>query len=309
MVVAPDANAKPDRSGSSAAEGFGACVKGAVLGRQDGACEGRESSPPCIGLRRALENSALRTNCIVSKATVCFQWGHDGRTQAEWVSIAAAHLATFGGCVKQYYGSENSSGTKEALADGDLVARLQRTDDGSGVFRLDDGSLLLGALHEDRFGYLIQHSPFAKGISGSFLELLLAAADRPATFPPESYNQAYDEGNPASEGESLGWNKNRNPETAPEDSVVVNPGPLVLKPRPVGEPRRPASTPRKAAAAQLRARPNPYSLGLDLSLFQRVNFAYQRRWQELQGMDDYVRAQRIRPPADLGELLKAGGSL
>jgi len=145
-------------SGASRAvtEGFVACIDVTVQGKEDGECQGKTSSPPCAGLRRALEFSRLKTDCLRKQGNACVDFGHLGLAQDKWVSVAARHLAEFGQCVRDRYGAEDASGAKEALADAAFVGFLEKLNDGSKVFGLKDGTVLIRALEGEKFSQAIR---------------------------------------------------------------------------------------------------------------------------------------------------------
>ena len=49
---------------------------------------------------------------------------------------------------------------------------------------------------------------------------------------------------------------------------------------------------------------NPYSLGLDLNLFDRVSLAYQKRFPEMRGVNDYVKSLPRHEPKTVRDLLE-----
>lgn len=304
-------------TGASLSPDFAECVQDSVIGRSDDECTNRGESPPCVGLRRALENSRKQTLCVKKIKDECKSWSHRGLTQEEWVSVAAGHLANFGVCVKKQYGSDESLGFAEAYADENLVAFLRELDDGSKVFRLPGGSVLVNALQENRFGYLIENSPYARERTPHDLYLIKDAAETPAMFNKEVVANAEGFGpNPAQEGENFRELIQRYgvAEVAPEPGRVpaaqtkrgspAPPAPATDKPRPWPLPK--PSAPASAAAS---ARENPYSLGLDRTLFERVNSAYRKRAESLRGLEDYVKTYSPAPPKDMSDLLSRGGTL
>lgn len=313
LAIAPEAWAKPKRSGASTMPDFVTCVQEAVIGRTDGDCGRYPESEPCVGMRRAFENSQKKTECQKTEQGVCRLWSHNGWSESKWISVAAGHLANFGECVKKQYGSETSSGLKEALNDPSLVAFVKKLEDGGKVFRLSDSALLMGALRGDRLSTLIENSPFAKERSPHDLYLLKGAADTPS--PLASTRQVEGEGsNPALEGEDF-TKLARGLLGEPEDVAIS----ATLESS--GEGR---TDPLKIAAAksfyQLRfstpppaprapASRMPYSLGLDRTIFERVSSAYRRNSQSLSGMEEYLKAYAPEPPKDYSDLLRRGGTL
>ena len=90
-----------------------------------------------------------------------------------------------------------------------------------------------------------------------------------------------------------------------------SPGPSVVgRFSPATQPNRQlANVAASPALPRPRVVNNPYSLGLDRTLFERITAAYQRRGTELKGTDDFIRTQKHTPAKDLGELLSRGGTL
>lgn len=321
LALAPEALAKPKRSlatGASTMPGFISCVQEAVLGSTEGECGLHPESEPCVGLRRALENSQKKTECHKMEQGVCRLWSHNGWSESKWISVAAGHLANFGTCVKKQYGSETSSGLKEALADQGLLDFLKRMEDGGKVFQLTGSALLMGALKEERFSTLIENSPFARNRTPHELYLLKGAADTPSPYasgkaPAAAY--AGGEGsNPASEGEDFAEFAKllyASYEDSVEPSVVE-----ALPKKDLSKVKEAAKsfydlrfTQPPAAPARQPASRSPYSLGLDRNLFERVSSAYRRNSPELSGVEEYLKAYTPPPAKDYSDLLKRGGTL
>lgn len=332
MLSSPaEAGPKQKRSGASRQDSpaFVACVEDSVLGSKEQACEGKGNSDACVGLRRALELSRKKTTCLRPRGPDCEEWGHDGRTQSEWVSLAAAHLADFGSCVRKQYGSEESSGLAEALADESLITLLKKLDDGSKFYRMGESAVLIRTLHGDRFSRILERSPLAKEIKPADFFALKDAADTPAVFDPEIVNAGSGAGSGA--GGGGGGGEGKSPAQMGENfseifsaylaegsaaSMAQVNGPISQGPSIVGQPA--AAITARTLASTFKSLPsspkgrrlnNPYSLGLDRTLFERVTDAYQRRGSELRGTDEYIRSFKPAPPRDLGELLSRGGTL
>ena len=304
LFIVFSAEAKVRSSGASQMGGFVSCVQESVLGSSTGPCAGKEESPACIGLRRALEFSAKKTDCVIKRGNGCEEWGHKDRAQAEWASIAAAHLAKFGICVKEKYGSEESSGLKEALADDSLLSFLQQLDDGSGVYRFQKSHILVRALHGDRFGYVLQKSPVAKDYTPHYYHKITDGADTPAPLKNAFQTTAEgEESNPSSEGETFAEAARNFLEDSPKGSLFVAAHQATVRNLATPEPKKIAPVVRNS-----RER-NPYSLGLDESLFQRVSTVYYKKTPELRGLDQFVKEFPPPPPRDISELLSKGGSL
>jgi hypothetical protein len=317
LFFEPSAEAKPKRSGASrsasgASSEFAACVETAVAGSKSSQCQNRRDAVPCVGLKRALEFSREKTKCFRPRGEVCEEWGHGEHAQSEWVSIAAAHLAKFGGCLKAQYGSEESSGLAEAQADEGLIALLKKIDDGSRAYRLELGTVLVQALQGDRFGRILERSPLAREISPHDFFTLKDAADTPAVLEQEL--RADEDGGGASGGEGniAAIFADFSPDYLPPlpTDRKKSPGPAVVgKFSEPADQRSPASVAAKPAPLRPRVVNNPYSLGLDRTLFERITATYLRHSPALKGTDDFIRTQNPAPAKDLGELLSRGGTL
>lgn len=318
LTLAPEAFAKPKRSGASTMPDFVSCVQETVLGRTEGECGLHPESEPCVGLRRALENSQKKTECHKMEQGVCRLWSHNGWSESKWISVAAGHLANFGTCVKKQYGGENSSGLKEALADQGLIAFLKKLEDGGKIFQLGGSALLMGALKEERFSTLIENSPFARNRTPHEMHLLKGAADTPSPYASaKAPSAAYAGGegsNPASEGDN--FDELAKALYASYEEAVVS---SVIE----AAPKKDDAKEKEAAqsfydlrftkapqpAAREPASRSPYSLGLDRNLFERVSSAYRRNSPELSGMEEYLKAYSPPPAKDYSDLLKRGGTL
>jgi hypothetical protein len=316
VAMAPESQARPKRTGASTMPGFVACVQDAVIGRTDGECGLKPESEPCVGLRRALENSQKKTECLKMELGVCRIWGHNGWSETRWISVAAGHLANFGTCVKKQYGNETNPGLKEALADPGLITFLKKLEDGGKVFRLAGSTLLLGALKEERFSTLIENSPFARERSSHDLFVIKEAADTPSPLASAGAGIAEEEAavaggsNPATEGENFDeyakelysyYDEPARPLTleaagSKADEEEAKKSFYQLRYTKAPSPRAPASR-------------SPYSLGLDRSLFERVSSAYRRNSRELSGVEEYLKAYPPAPARDYSDLLKRGGTL
>lgn len=324
LSLAPEAFAGPKRASATRATGastmpdFVSCVQEAVLGRTQGECGLHPESEPCVGLRRALENSQKKTECHKMEQGVCRLWSHNGWSESRWISVAAGHLANFGTCVRKQYGSDTNPGLKEALADQGLLAFLKKLEDGGKVFQLTGSALLMGALKEERFSAMIENSPFAKNRTPHEMYLLKGAADTPspdaALQSPAAAYAGGEGSNPASEGEDF----EAFAKTLYASSEETTEPPVVES-----TPRKDPGRERKAAesfyalrfskapppSARVPASRSPYSLGLDRNLFERVSSAYHRNSPALSGMEEYLKAYSPPPAKDYSDLLKRGGTL
>jgi hypothetical protein len=306
------AKSKPRSGASLAGFDFTACVEKAVLGSNEGECAAHPESEPCVGLRRALENSQKHVTCAKSQNGRCLSWSFHGKTEDHWISIAAGHLANFGICIRKRYGSDDETGLEAARGDARLVNFLKKIDDGGEAFQLTGSAILLGALDGKKFSRIIQESPFAKEHTPHELHLLKEAADTPSSLAVQRETEAFeDASNPAAEGESF-VDLAKALDQAGESSgaqvleTISAPGrrTKLKKAKESFYRLRSARTPKSEARA-----PSSYGLGLDRTLFERVNSAYQRQAPGLRGMEEYLRAYPPSPPADYSDLLKRGGTL
>lgn len=304
-------------TGASTMPDFVSCVQEAVLGRTEGECGLHPESEPCVGLKRALENSQKKTECHKMEQGVCRLWSHNGWSESRWISVAAGHLANFGTCVKKQYGSDTNPGLKEALADQGLLAFLEKLEDGGKVFQLTGSALLMGALKEERFSAMIENSPFAKNRTPHEMYLLKGAADTPspdAAFQAPAAAYAGGEGsNPASEGEdftafakTLYASSEETTESLVESVPRKDPGQEKNAAKSFYDLR---FSKARAPSTRAPASRTPYSLGLDRNLFERVSSAYRRNSPGLSGVDEYLKAYSPPPPKDYSDLLKRGGTL
>lgn len=310
LASLPEAVAKPKRSGASQMESFATCVETSVLGDAEGECRGRGESENCIGVRRALELSEKKTKCLRLRGQDCEEWGHGEKTQSEWISVAAAHLAKFGVCIRDRYGSETSNGLEEALADEGLLTLLKKLDDGGKVFRLGDSAILIRSLHGDRFSHIIGNSPIVRELPTREVYLFKDAADTPAVLGRNPASSGEHSSNPSQEGEdfSAQFKEYAQATAAPQLPQEIRVEQRVAAPIAV-KIDTPAVAMELKEKAENRLLENPYSLGLDRSLFERVSSVYRRRGGELKGTDDFIRSNLPPPAKDLGELLSRGGTL
>jgi hypothetical protein len=306
------AKSKPRSGASLSGFDFTACVEKAVLGSAEGECASRPESEPCVGLRRALENSQKRADCAKFQNGRCLSWSFHGKTEDHWISIAAGHLGNFGTCIRKRYGSDDDTGLEAARADSRLVGFLKKIDDGGDAFQLTGSAILLGAMEGKKFSRIIQESPFAKEHTPHELHLLKEAADTPSSFAVQRESETFeDASNPAVEGESFvnlakGLDAAGEPSGAQVLETISSPGDGNRLEKAKDSFYRLRFT--RARKSGDRA-PSSHGLGLDRTLFERVSSAYQRRAPGLRGVEEYLRAFPPSPPADYGELLKRGGTL
>lgn len=316
--LSPAAEARAPKRLSTAASlaraEFARCVEDSVLGRNDDECRDRGDSDDCIGLRRAMEYSREKSVCKAPKGDgTCARWGHKQHAQDEWMSVASGHLVRFLTCVKNQYGSETSNGTEVAQNDASLREFLHKLDDGSPVLRLAKGDILVQSIEGETFGSIIGKSPFARDFTPGDLYALTTAADTPITLPdPAGTNAPAPEGGYASNPAQEGSNFDALARAYIEEVIGTGAASLAKNAAngaPVQLERITAST--TTPAFQPTRRPKGlFSLGLDRTIFERVNDAYVRHTGSMMGTEDFLRNLKpVPPPRDLGELLRRGGSL
>lgn len=314
-----DAKQKRVSGGASQMEpsDFFACVNAAVNGRTDEVCATRGESNDCIGMRLAFEYTLQETRCDKAAHGRCIIFGHKQNSQPQWVSVASGHVANFMGCIRHRYGGDASSGAKEALTDKSLLEFLRRLDDGGGRWGLANGEILIRTLQGHRLSTILASSWEAKDMPTDQFALIKQGADVPA--PNDDYDESLEEKtkNPAQRGTSLvyAWSHaygsapdpaNFDPADWPNDSPIKTPKPAPARPQALPEvsaevadtiaPRRLASTtkPRTArtGVVEREYRENPYTLGLDLTLFDRVSSTYRRHSPSLESIDLFLKAPK-----------------
>lgn len=313
-LSAPALARSPKRTtaASTARADFARCVEESVLGRKDEECRDRGDSKDCIGLRRAMEYSREKSVCKSIKGDgTCGRWGHKQYAQEEWISVASGHLVRFLTCVKYQYGSEANNGTEAAAADASLRDFLQKIDDGSPALRLPKGRILVQSIEGETFGTIVKNSPFAKEFTPGELYALTSAADTPVPIPDPAGPGAAPEGgyatNPAQEESDFEALARAFIEevigTGAASLAKEASAPAAIAERPLASAARPAFQPTRRPKGL-------FSLGLDRTIFERVNDAYVRRTGSMMGTEDFLRNLKpVPPPRDMSELLRRGGSL
>ncbi len=322
LAFAQGANAnnpspKAKRSGASSMMDpmdFSSCVKESIQGSKEGKCAVNEETPSCLGLRKSLEYFREKKNCMQWRGQECQEWGTRGKTQAHWMSIAAGHLSKFGVCIRKRYGSDDDNGIKAAAADNQLIQALKKMQDGGSTLGLREGELLPLILAGDRFSVILQAVPIADDYKPHDYFRIKDAADNPAkieflNISDEEY-QARRSSYASSEDPFYDFVEEYQ---SAEATVVETNGPPKSN-LPIADPvvatveqnRIPANSfesPKPKVMVN-----NPYTLGLDRSLFERISIVYQKRAHEFRTVDDLVK--RTAPPArDLRELLNRGETL
>lgn len=312
-LASPSVEAKPKRSSSGAsrmeAGQFAECVQEAVLGRSDTECVAQPEKDICVGLRKALEYSQLQTECRRQREGRCVYWGHLGLSQDLWISTAAGHLAQLGSCVRRRYGGDDSNGLAQARADSALIDWLRQLDDGSSAIGLEPNTVIRRALEEDSFAAIVGDSLYAKKQDSLRLATIKQAAETPLPIPETPRSEISESAIRRLAADTaaqrfIASQEAAVPSSAEEESRKLLPS----KPRLLIEP-----TTTKANVMGTGHRPprrfrSPYSLGLDLTLFERITEAYGRHAATLQGIDQYVRQPAARA-RDYRELLQRGESL
>lgn len=318
----PDA-AKAKRTGSSSmmdAFDFSSCVKESVSGSTEGKCSSNSDLPSCLGLQKSLEYFRDQEECMHWKGSNCVEWGSRGRTQAQWMAIAAGHLSKFGVCIRKRYGSDSDNGLRAAVADSHLKTALKKLNDGASNIGYLEGDLLVKVLNGDRLSVILEASPLSEKYTSHDFFRIKDAADNPAKIdfiqmseeekvarrnlnsqdpngdPFEEYLEAHSSSDSVSIGAELKVSQEQ-PAAIPQSENSIASQKM---------DRLPASSIERKISNRTR---NPYSLGLDQSLFERVSQTYQRRAHEFRSIDELVRTQKIGPAKDFRELLQRGETL
>jgi len=287
------------------------CFKNAVEGNPD--CAQRADEPVCLGLKKSLENSLKKSECLKRFGSECMEWGHNEKTQSEWISIAAFHLSEFGLCVKAKYGSENSNGRTEALQDQSFLTFIEQLEDGSADYLLDRQEILLRTLRGDRFSFILKDSDLQRKLGPSIFHRLVNAADTAAPLKKEGgvieeelhlSRQNHGE-KPSSFKDIMNF---RNP----IDSERERPSNLILSKTNSAETekhiRNIATQAQGEKKLKIRTK-SLYSLGLDLSIFDQISIAYAKKEKEMKGLDQFVLENPVAPAKDLREALRLGSGL
>lgn len=312
------ANADSKKRKSSGASTMGGkssmpCFRNAIEGNPD--CAQRADEPVCLGLKKSLENSLKKSDCIRRSGSECVEWGHNEKTQSEWVSIASFHLSEFGLCVKNKYGNENSNGLREALLDPSFLAFIEQQEDGSGDYLLDRQEILMRTLRGERFSQILNTSPLQKKLGNSTFHRLVDAADTPAPLKKEELAKVEDTLIP----ERNSFRKPKSPfsisnemhaAATQNNSDIFNRNSQTINNSIETENyiREIAQSAQGKSKQKLRQK-NSYSLGLDLNIFDRISIAYGRKEKEMQGMERYLLEYPVPPVKDMREALNRGGGL
>lgn len=291
------------------------CMEDAIVGRADGDCANNGESDHCVGMKRALEDSNKKTKCFQSEGAACLLYGYKQNSQDQWISVAAGHLALFHECLKKAYGE----GRSDLASDDVILSTLSKIDDGSAELGLIQGEVLERTLKGESFGDILARSPMGKKLSLQERYALQTAADTP--FPVKnpsnkelSADNEHSGTNPFMEGDRL--SKARDYFTA--NATAVNPGVQHLDLRKKVAPAAHQDLANKqesralstsgalsidASVYKREIKYNPYSLGLDRNLFERVSAVYQKKATELVGMDFYIPKGNAKP-RDVKDMLK-----
>ncbi|MGZ3693289.1 MAG: hypothetical protein ACXWQO_03735 [Bdellovibrionota bacterium] len=293
--VSSGSSARSSASQSPAAE----CLQTALNGRIEGECAEDAEADQCVGMKLALKNSLRQDQCRARAGEGCLIYGYKQNTQAQWLSVAGGYLTEALQCVRSQYGNEESTGYEQALADPVFRANLNRLEEGVSAFGLREGALLERVLKGETLGEVLSSSPVWQKLDAREKDRMKLAMDNPMA--------------PVESAESAGTNSKKHAHEASYSTPVVmatDNAPIVNAVAAIETPRNPASVSSKPEAAVpgnvfVRVlKHNPYSLGLDLTLFDRVSTAYQKRGQELRGIEDYVKGlPKRREPRDAHELI------
>lgn len=299
---------------------FFSCMESALNGRDDGECSYYGQAPECIGARLALEFGLLRSKCLYRDQGACRVYGHKERSQSQWMSTASGHIALVMECVRHRYGNEESNGRREALQDPQLLAFLRSVPDGSHHFGYKNGEILERSLSDERLSSILARSPVATDLGREELEQLKQAADNPIAIRDPDGKSGRGE-NLTQEGasfasaykEAFADRPTTSPDLTPVEENASRPvlRPTLARTEKEKEPARKPAT-EKHVPDHIFAREykeNPYSLGLDRTLFDRVSLAYRRYSSDLRTMDMYIKTAKSRPPRDLSEALARGRAL
>lgn len=307
LLATTVAEAKPLRSGASAKPTL-SCIETAIGGRFDGDCANDHEADACVGMQLALRNALRKDQCRARAGEGCLAYAYRQNTQSQWVSVAAGYLAVFHQCVRNHYGSNDSSGAQEALDDPNFRALLASLEEGASSFGLREGSILRRTLEGESFESVLSSSPMWTQIPAHEQDTMELAAKTPYPVVDTAADAQAETARLGGRGISAGKHTRR--WGAPDSGY----GAIIIGST---ADRGPAS----GAGAEVSPRPasngnfvralkhNPYSLGLDLTLFDRVSTVYQRHVPNLRGMEDYIkRLPRKSEPKDVRELVNRGGT-
>lgn len=338
LFVVAHAEAKPKRAagGASRMDGseFYSCVQSALNGRFDGDCAFYGLAPECIGANLALDYSFRKLDCKQHGRSGCRVHGYLDASQADWMSTASGHIALFMDCVRHRYGTPESNGRKEALADPQLLTLLRSIPDGSIFLGYENGEILRRSLTDERLSSILAKSPKARDLPFDELELLKQAADNPIAIRDPERNPDARGNNPTQNGEQFrhafassfgflpelqAFSPDEWASSAPPVTVGGTPAGALAVDETAAKGESSEPTSRAPAAAGGTSTPdhvfvreykeNPYSLGLDRTLFDRVSLTYRRHASDLKSMEMYLRAAGKREPRDLSEALRRGRAL
>lgn len=288
---------------------FFSCMEKSVQGDNEGKCVNNGEANQCVGVKRALEDYTKNTKCFQKNNGICLTYGHLQNTQMQWLSTAAGHLAVFHLCVSDRFGASDEKDLSPALNDQNFLNFLRKVDDGSGALGLPNGSVLKRSLQGEKLGTIIASSPEGKKIPSKDIDSMKDSANNPIVIDLETVEKIGGS-NPASEGESWGVLRTafiEGVEEAESNARVFSP--KVIEAKKIEESRTPAATVARNPNIFYRTyKSNPYSLGLDTNLFERVSNTYQKQFRSLQGIDDYVRSD-LKAPQDIKSFIQKGGAI
>jgi hypothetical protein len=276
------------------------CVQRSLEGRADAECVQEPDNNLCVGLKRALQNVRKREQCAFRVGDACLMHSYKQNTEVQWVSVAAGYLTAFGQCVTKAYGSDDSQGYREALADAEFVGFLRTLDDGGDQLGFHQREILERILNGETFESIVRTSEVVKSMSFRNQRSFLVAAETP--FPiPDSVTMG--ENAMADSGEKAA--NNRSTKTIVSRSVAATTSEKPPVPVPALATVSENKTPAASAVYVRNLKRNPYSLGLDLSLFERVSQMYQKKSSDLRGFEDYLRRlPSSAEPTDVRKLIK-----
>lgn len=282
------------------------CITIAIEGRSDGECAQERDTDLCSGLKLALGNSLKKEYCFARAGEGCLEYGYKKNSQTQWVAVASGHLSAFTQCVRQQYGHDDTSGLKEALADPNFLRRLESLQDGASAYGLREASLLRRVLEGETFSEVLQASPVWQYLSQSEQQHFRLAAETPMPIPERPEDGAGGE----ALAQGRGWKRGGGFLGKPTGVTEGMASGVVVE----SEHSMKAVYPARAPAAETGAsglyvrklKHNPYSLGLDLSLFDRVSTVYQKRSPALRGVNDFISNVPRREPRDVREMIEMG---
>ncbi len=263
LLLSPTAEAAAGMSAS----GFEQCVQGALSGHDQNECAEDSDSVYCVGLTRSLENFDRKQKCLN-----CAGYVQQDYRASEWVAIAAGHLGAFSECLSLRHGSEEDpTGLAAAQNDPQLALLLEITDDGAGFLGLKKGSIAKQLLAGMTFPEIIAKAPRAQEFSPEDLRLFRVSAANPMAV------RALQE----------------------KELIAV---PFRSPQRALAYQKAQGQLPAQPTPSRITAEASPYSLGLDLSLFQRVSRAYQRQGRNVR---EFMPQKK---PLDVRDLIERGST-